>query len=88
VNPIRTLIVDDDFYAREALRSLLARDSRTRMWADASDVAEAVGSIESVPAGQPGPDVVLLEYASTTTSMPASMGCPYARHACQTPESS
>jgi DNA-binding NarL/FixJ family response regulator len=61
VDPIRTLIVDDDFYAREALRSLLARDRRTRVWAAVSDVAEALESIESSPAGQPGPDVVLLD---------------------------
>jgi two-component system response regulator DevR len=32
VEPIRVLIVDDDYYAREATRVLLSRDRRTRVW--------------------------------------------------------
>ncbi|MEL7667429.1 MAG: hypothetical protein AAGU73_04400 [Actinomycetota bacterium] len=29
---VRVLIVDDDFYARDALSALVARDARTRVW--------------------------------------------------------
>jgi DNA-binding NarL/FixJ family response regulator len=60
--PVRTLIVDDDFYAREAMRSLLARDARTRVWGTAADVGEALRSIDAALAsGDPLPDVVLLD---------------------------
>lgn len=58
---VHVLIVDDDYYAREALSALVARDSRTRVW----------GAVDSIPAAlaefsrsgdRPGsPDVVLLD---------------------------
>ena len=41
--PIHVLIVDDDFYARDALRALAARDARTRVW-DAVESISAMGS--------------------------------------------
>lgn len=59
--PVRTLIVDDDFYAREAMRSLLSRDARTRVWGCAADVAEALGQIGDRRGADLGPDVVLLD---------------------------
>ena len=60
--PIRVLIVDDDYYAREALASLVARDARTRAWASAESVREALEALAAT-AGQraAGPDVVLLD---------------------------
>ena len=51
--PQHVLLVDDDHYAREALRALIARDSRTRVW----DVVGSVG--EAVLAASPS--VVLLD---------------------------
>lgn len=60
MHPVRTLIVDDDFYAREALRSLIARDPRTRVWGEASDIAEALAALVSAGPG-PLPEVVLLD---------------------------
>jgi DNA-binding NarL/FixJ family response regulator len=62
VAPVRTLIVDDDFYAREAMRSLLARDGRTRVWGCSADVAEAVEAVSTARAsGEAVPQVVLLD---------------------------
>jgi DNA-binding NarL/FixJ family response regulator len=60
--PIRVLIVDDDYYAREALASLVSRDSRTRTWASVDSVPEALETLAAT-AGQrtAGPDVVLLD---------------------------
>lgn len=59
--PVHVLIVDDDFYARDALRSLVARDTRTRVW----DAVESVGAALTA-LGTPGdrpaqPHVVLLD---------------------------
>lgn len=60
--PVRTLIVDDDFYAREAMRSLLARDARTRVWGVAADVSEALDHVVTARSeGSPLPDVILLD---------------------------
>jgi DNA-binding NarL/FixJ family response regulator len=62
VAPVRTLIVDDDFYARDALRSLLSRDARTRVWGDAGDASEAIAIVDSATStGEPLPEVVLLD---------------------------
>lgn len=59
---VRTLIVDDDFYAREALCALLVRDGRTRVWGAAADIDEAVDAL-SVTAvhAEPMPDVIVLD---------------------------
>jgi DNA-binding NarL/FixJ family response regulator len=38
--PVRVLVVDDDYYAREATRVLLSRDRRTRIWGLASTLEE------------------------------------------------
>lgn len=58
---VQVLIVDDDYYAREALGSLVARDARTRVWDSVESVAGAVAALR-VPADRPvAPDVVLLD---------------------------
>ena len=58
---VQVLIVDDDYYAREALRSLVARDARTRVW-DAVESIPAAASTFGRVADRPSvPDVVLLD---------------------------
>jgi DNA-binding NarL/FixJ family response regulator len=61
-DPIRVMIVDDDYYAREALRALVVRDARTRVW-DAIESVEAAESVLTIAAERrdPLPDVVLLD---------------------------
>lgn len=59
--PQHVLLVDDDHYAREALRALIARDSRTRVWDVVGSVGEAVLAA-SRPGDRPyAPSVVLLD---------------------------
>lgn len=53
------LIIDDDYYAREALALLLARDERTRVWDSAESIDAALLLLERTPG--PGPDVILLD---------------------------
>jgi len=53
------LVVDDDFYAREAFLALLSRGERTRVWGMASSIEEALASLTSSAA--PSPDVILLD---------------------------
>jgi DNA-binding NarL/FixJ family response regulator len=59
VNPYRVLLVDDDYYALEAIRLLLARDPRTRVWGSADSPAAAIELLGR--AEEPAPDVVLLD---------------------------
>jgi DNA-binding NarL/FixJ family response regulator len=59
--PLQVLIVDDDYYAREALRALVARDARTRVWDAVGSIPEALGSV-AAPGDRPAcPDVALLD---------------------------
>ena len=59
--PLQVLIVDDDYYAREALRALVARDSRARVWDVVSSIPAALTSLET-PGNRPlMPDVALLD---------------------------
>lgn len=59
--PLQVLIVDDDHYAREALRALVARDPRTRLWDAVGSIPSAIESITR-PAERPSaPAVVLLD---------------------------
>ena len=61
VRPLNVLIVDDDYYAREALRALVARDARTRVWDAVGGIPDALLALD-VPADRPTtPDVVLLD---------------------------
>jgi DNA-binding NarL/FixJ family response regulator len=56
--PVRVLIVDDDYYAREATRALLSRDRRTRVWGVSASNQETDRLLrESAPAFHP--DVIL-----------------------------
>ena len=56
--PISVLVVDDDYYAREATRSLLSRDRRTRVWGCSASTDETRRLLESTPAAR-HPHVVL-----------------------------
>jgi DNA-binding NarL/FixJ family response regulator len=53
------LVVDDDFYARDAFQSLLARDEHTRVWGTAHSIDAALETLAS--ADGPAPDVILLD---------------------------
>ncbi len=57
---VNVLVVDDDYYAREAMRMLLSKDARTRVWGAASSTDEAVGLLRE-DRSEPPPDVVLLD---------------------------
>jgi DNA-binding NarL/FixJ family response regulator len=59
--PVRVLIVDDDYYAREALAALVARDSRARVWDAVESVPDALAAFAHVTDGPGSPDVVLLD---------------------------
>jgi len=52
-------IVDDDYYARESIASLLARGETTRVWGSAGSIDAALETL-SAAAGPP-PDVILLD---------------------------
>ena len=59
--PLQVLIVDDDYYAREALLALVARDTRTRVWDAVGSIPEALDAL-ATPGQRPGaPDVILLD---------------------------
>ncbi len=59
---VRVLIVDDDYYAREALRALVARDERTRMLDAVGGAAEATDALTAAAARhEPLPEVILLD---------------------------
>jgi DNA-binding NarL/FixJ family response regulator len=59
--PLQVLIVDDDHYAREALRALAARDARTRLWDAVESIPSAIESLTH-PGDRPSaPAVILLD---------------------------
>ncbi|MDO8963173.1 MAG: response regulator transcription factor [Coriobacteriia bacterium] len=59
--PIGVLIVDDDYYARDALSGLVARDARTRVWGTVDSVPAALADLAN-PGDRPAaPDVALLD---------------------------
>lgn len=58
---VHVLIVDDDYYAREALSALVARDSRTRVWDAVESVPAAVQSLSTSGDRPVAPDVILLD---------------------------
>jgi DNA-binding NarL/FixJ family response regulator len=59
--PLHVLIVDDDHYAREALRALVARDPRTRVLDAVGSIPSAVERITHPDDRPPAPDVILLD---------------------------
>jgi DNA-binding NarL/FixJ family response regulator len=58
---VYVLIVDDDYYAREALRTLVARDARTRIWDAVASMPDAIESLSRASDRPAAPDVVLLD---------------------------
>ena len=56
--PVSVLVVDDDYYTREATRSLLSRDQRTRVWGVSSSTEETRRLLKSTPPSR-HPHVVL-----------------------------
>ena len=59
--PLHVLIVDDDYYAREALRALVARDTRTRVWDAVGSIPEALDALGVADDRPLCPDVALLD---------------------------
>jgi DNA-binding NarL/FixJ family response regulator len=57
---IRVLIVDDDYYVRQALTTLLGKDQRTQVVGEAASPEETIALIAEVN-GELQPDVVLLD---------------------------
>jgi DNA-binding NarL/FixJ family response regulator len=64
---IRVLIVDDDYYVRQALTTLLGKDQRTQVVGEAASPEETIALIAGAKSGLE-PDVVLLdvEYKQST----------------------
>ena len=58
--PVRVLVIDDDYYVREAITALITRDVRTRLWGVSRSVSEAAASLAD-QAAAPSPDVILLD---------------------------
>ncbi len=78
---VQVLIVDDDYYAREALAALVARDPRTRMWAQVQSIPEALAQLGS-PGDRPAaPDVVLLDVRLAEGERAGIEGIPALREA-------
>jgi DNA-binding NarL/FixJ family response regulator len=59
--PLQVLIVDDDYYTREALRSLVARDARTRVWDAVGSIPESLDALGATGDRPALPDVALLD---------------------------
>jgi DNA-binding NarL/FixJ family response regulator len=73
-SPYSVLVVDDDFYALEAVQLLLVRDERTRLWGTAESVEDAIGQLAA--ALVPGPDVVLLDVRFGSDERAGIVGLP------------
>lgn len=78
----RVLIIDDDYYAREAMQALVARDSRTRMWGTAGGVGEAIALLDSTRG--PRPDVIVLDIRLGEEELGGIIGLPRLKDACPT----
>lgn len=58
--PVRVLVIDDDYYVREAVTALVTRDARTRLWGVSRGVPEALALLAE-QGHVPGPDVILVD---------------------------
>jgi DNA-binding NarL/FixJ family response regulator len=56
--PVNVLVVDDDYYVREAITALVSRDGRTRLWGANPGLGSALDALASK---SPLPDVILLD---------------------------
>jgi len=72
--PYSVLVVDDDYYALEAVKLLLARDDRTRVWGGADSIDGAVGLLGEEPG--PAPDVILLDVRFGSEERAGILGLP------------
>lgn len=76
----RVLIIDDDYYAREAMQALVSRDARTRMWGTADGI-EAALTLLSTATG-PRPDVIVLDIRLGDDEVGGIVGLPRLKAAC------
>jgi len=76
----RVLIIDDDYYAREAMQALVARDVRTRMWGTAGGVDEALSLLDSTRG--PCPDVIVLDIRLGDDELGGIVGLPRLKDMC------
>lgn len=58
--PISVFVVDDDFYAREAISLYLSKDRRTRLWGSADSIGSAVDQLGTA-SSRTAPDLILLD---------------------------
>ena len=79
--PVRVLVVDDDYYAREATRALLSRDKRTRVWGMASTLEET-SHLLSRNAPKCPPHVVLQDIRMTEGPRAGISAIPAIKQAC------
>ena len=80
---VRVLVIDDDFYVREAITSLVTRDARTRLWGAAHGVPDALAMLAEA-AGGPGPDVILVDVRLAEGDRAGIEGIAALRAACGT----
>jgi DNA-binding NarL/FixJ family response regulator len=79
--PVRVLVVDDDYYVREAVTALVSRDARTRLWGAVRGVPDAISSL--VQSDGPPPDVILLDVRLAEGDRAGIEGISALREACQ-----
>jgi len=71
--PYSVMVVDDDYYALEAVKQLLARDDRTRVWGSADSID---GAIDALAGALPLPDVILLDIRFGSEERAGILGLP------------
>ncbi len=59
MDSVRVLVIDDDYYVREAITALIGRDARTRLWGAHPSVSAAMEALATTEG--PRPDVILLD---------------------------
>jgi len=81
--PVRVLVIDDDYYVREAITALVTRDARTRLWGVSRNIADAVALLGD-QADVPCPDVILLDVRLAEGDRAGIEGIAALRTACGT----